>query len=418
MVFDVRGVKPQEAALGTIKEARDMPSFTRQDRPEKVKEIYRALKRDHPEMPAAMKARIAARQGKPGKQKQGPPYKGPLTPKTASACLDVLWEEYGPGLQKHAALDYLYRATKVERDAEALTPEFCKLSSAFGVDPWELADSVAKNLDKFAAHAKVSSNPDVVRLAQYYMDWAGDLEKRAGFALVRRAAGGVVQGAKSVGRRFRRPAGTSPTPRPAPAAPTTAPVRPAGPTGSVTSSRSGAVNIGETSVPVASGRSGAVNLGTVPAGAAPAQVATRAPTPAAPTPGPYSAQAASTPVAPAAATAPAAAPAATAAPATSAARRSRRVGRGEGARAKRAPAGQAKAPAGTPASAPASAQAETAAKGPATAPASTQAGAPASGEAAATAPKHSWGDVALGGGIVGVPAAAYLMGGSGQPQPY
>jgi hypothetical protein len=59
-----------------------MPHFTDQDRPKKVKEIYRAIKRDHPEMPAAMKARIASRQGKKGKQHQGPPYKGPLT-KTA-----------------------------------------------------------------------------------------------------------------------------------------------------------------------------------------------------------------------------------------------------------------------------------------------------------------------------------------------
>lgn len=52
--------------------------FLKQDRPEKVKDIYRALKREHPDMPAEMKARIAARQGKPGKQKQGPPYKGPI----------------------------------------------------------------------------------------------------------------------------------------------------------------------------------------------------------------------------------------------------------------------------------------------------------------------------------------------------
>jgi len=52
--------------------------FPEQDRPEKVKEIYRALKREHPEMPAEMKARIAARQGKRGKQHQGPPYKGPI----------------------------------------------------------------------------------------------------------------------------------------------------------------------------------------------------------------------------------------------------------------------------------------------------------------------------------------------------
>ena len=54
-------------------------AFLKQDRPKGVKRIYKALKRDHPEMPAAMKARIAARQGKPGKQHQGPPYAAPLT---------------------------------------------------------------------------------------------------------------------------------------------------------------------------------------------------------------------------------------------------------------------------------------------------------------------------------------------------
>ncbi|KKN37906.1 hypothetical protein LCGC14_0758860 [marine sediment metagenome] len=63
------------------KVARDMPSFTAQDRPESVKRIYRALKREHPEMPAAMKARISSRQGRPGKQKVGPPYKTPLSGK-------------------------------------------------------------------------------------------------------------------------------------------------------------------------------------------------------------------------------------------------------------------------------------------------------------------------------------------------
>jgi hypothetical protein len=63
---------------------KDMPSFTEQDRPEKVKDIYRALKRDHPEMSAEMKARIAAKQGKPGKQKQGPPYEAPLSKKSSA----------------------------------------------------------------------------------------------------------------------------------------------------------------------------------------------------------------------------------------------------------------------------------------------------------------------------------------------
>lgn len=57
---------------------KDMPSFTEQDRPKKVKEIYRALKEEHPEMSAEMKARIASRQGKKGHQRQGPPYKEPI----------------------------------------------------------------------------------------------------------------------------------------------------------------------------------------------------------------------------------------------------------------------------------------------------------------------------------------------------
>ena len=51
------GKKMQE--LGFQKTAKDMPSFTSQDRPEKVKEIYRALKREHPEWSAGKKARIA-----------------------------------------------------------------------------------------------------------------------------------------------------------------------------------------------------------------------------------------------------------------------------------------------------------------------------------------------------------------------
>ena len=42
---------------------KDMPSFTSQDRPAKVKEIYRALKRDHPNWPAGKKARIASAAG-------------------------------------------------------------------------------------------------------------------------------------------------------------------------------------------------------------------------------------------------------------------------------------------------------------------------------------------------------------------
>ena len=84
----------EEAIDWTLKTARDMPSFTKQDRPKKVKDIYKALKREHPGMPAEMKARIAARQGKPGKQKQGPPYKGPLA-KPKKSALDDLFDKEG-----------------------------------------------------------------------------------------------------------------------------------------------------------------------------------------------------------------------------------------------------------------------------------------------------------------------------------
>ena len=71
--------------LGAEKAARDMPPFTKQDRPKKTKDIYTAVKREHPGMPAEKKARIAARQGKPAKQRVGPPYKGKLAKPKKSA---------------------------------------------------------------------------------------------------------------------------------------------------------------------------------------------------------------------------------------------------------------------------------------------------------------------------------------------
>jgi len=51
--------------------------------PSKVKEIFRAVKRDHPEYPAEYKARIAFKKGNKAKEdrKEGPPYEGPLAGK-------------------------------------------------------------------------------------------------------------------------------------------------------------------------------------------------------------------------------------------------------------------------------------------------------------------------------------------------
>jgi hypothetical protein len=72
--------------FGRRKEAakHDMPHFTDQNRPEKVKDIFKALKRDHPNMPAEVKARIAYRKGKASPESRkspadgGPKYKAPL----------------------------------------------------------------------------------------------------------------------------------------------------------------------------------------------------------------------------------------------------------------------------------------------------------------------------------------------------
>jgi hypothetical protein len=64
------------------KTAADMPPFLQQDRPDKVKEIYRALKREHPEYSAEKKARIANAMGKEAeveyRGKKFPGYNQPI----------------------------------------------------------------------------------------------------------------------------------------------------------------------------------------------------------------------------------------------------------------------------------------------------------------------------------------------------
>lgn len=78
-----------------IKQAGNMPDFLDQNRPKKVKEIYSALKRDHPDMPAEMKARIASRRGKKNAMSRkspkdgGPKYKAPITTKYKAAAVEV-----------------------------------------------------------------------------------------------------------------------------------------------------------------------------------------------------------------------------------------------------------------------------------------------------------------------------------------
>lgn len=92
--------------------------FLEQDRPEKVKEIYRALVRDHPEMPAAMKARIAARKGRKTKDARrsikdgGPKAKAPITHKRVGSGPEA---RYVGTTKKQREQDARYQ----EKEAEA-----------------------------------------------------------------------------------------------------------------------------------------------------------------------------------------------------------------------------------------------------------------------------------------------------------
>lgn len=119
---------------------KDMPSFTDQDRPEAVKKIYRALKRKHPEMSAEMKARIAARQGKPGKQHQGPPYTAPI--KTAGSLGIRRLERKGIGTLK----SYIKKRKLGREEVENLLESY-GLESRYGpLETWKSSAHIAEKL--------------------------------------------------------------------------------------------------------------------------------------------------------------------------------------------------------------------------------------------------------------------------------
>ena len=129
------------------KEAKkEMPHFTEQDRPEKVKEIYRALKRDHPNMPAEMKARIAAKQGKPGKQEQGGPYKAPI---------DTEYKKSDQEKDKKR----MERTTKSEREKERVKEEKME-KEAFVADLWKGFKRLSKKMFGSKAVNKASNRVD------------------------------------------------------------------------------------------------------------------------------------------------------------------------------------------------------------------------------------------------------------------
>jgi len=95
-------------------------------------------------------------------------------------ALGSLYTKYGPPLQKHAAATFFnYSVDKDRLDQEALGRPFCKIASASGVDPWDMALMVVKgypSVEKMAA-AKRSQEQE---LASFYVSWANDMLKKAG----------------------------------------------------------------------------------------------------------------------------------------------------------------------------------------------------------------------------------------------
>ena len=105
--------------------------------------------------------------------------------------LDVLWDQYGstPDMEKSASAMYFYDLQAPVLAEEALGAPFCKLASATGCDPWYLADQVAERLESFEVLSKQASDPRVQELAQFYSQWADELEKtalfRQGYGLIK-----------------------------------------------------------------------------------------------------------------------------------------------------------------------------------------------------------------------------------------
>lgn len=197
----------------------DMPKFLDQNRPAKVKEIYRALKRDHPDMPAEMKARIASRRGKKNAMSRkspkdgGPKYKAPITAKYKAAqaslqkCASDLRNDIvnratacGEAMEKTAAEQYFHDLRKLDQDVDMLGAKFCKLAHGIGRDPWELALEVADHFPAYAMLSKTASDPKARELAEFYLDWSDEMEKSA---FIGKGLSMLGAGAKQLGRNIK-----------------------------------------------------------------------------------------------------------------------------------------------------------------------------------------------------------------------
>lgn len=104
---------------------------------------------------------------------------------------------YEQEMTKVAGLEYYQGLTKEAAEEEFLTRKFTKVAQMQGKDPWELAYQIANSLDRLE---KVANQMPLFR---YYLEWADDMEKRAGIAMLRGALAAGKAGLKGVGRALK-----------------------------------------------------------------------------------------------------------------------------------------------------------------------------------------------------------------------
>jgi hypothetical protein len=100
-------------------------------------------------------------------------------------------------MAKVAGLEYYQGITKQAAEEEFLTAKFIKVAQMQGKDPWELAYQIANSLDRLE---KVANQMPLFR---YYLEWADDMEKRAGIAMLRGLGAAAKAGLKGVGRALK-----------------------------------------------------------------------------------------------------------------------------------------------------------------------------------------------------------------------
>lgn len=207
---------PSSEPVAVTKEGADMPPFLDQDRPTKVKEVYRALKRDHPEYSAEKKARIANSAGKEAsveyRGKTFPGYNQPIDSDRPEKKKMVLAKKggqvklihFGQKGYKHnysdaAKKNYLTRSAGIRGKDGSLTA-----NDKFSANYWarrelwpknEPADGSARNREKRAAAPEFG--PSKGELAM--------LAAMPPAALLAAYASLPEQARKSIGKEFRDP---------------------------------------------------------------------------------------------------------------------------------------------------------------------------------------------------------------------